>query len=125
MAYGGIKTVKTVDHKTIEATPVSHNPEIAKRVILANGIVDNITQMSQAILKPGQATTAHIHTDMTEIYTIYSGMAEFTVAGISHLLNGPATTVIFAGEEHSVANNSEAPITLHYLGVLSSGRSNA
>jgi len=118
------RTVKTVKHDSVAESPVSHNAEIVKKVILANGTVDNITQMSQATLQPGQATSPHIHRDMTEIYSIYSGAAEFTVDGVSQVLDAPATTVIYPGEEHSVANTTGEPVVLHYVGVLSKELSN-
>ena len=118
-------TMKAVNHNEIHESKVSHNPEITKRVILPNGSVDNITQMSQATLQPGQATAAHIHNDMAEIYTLYAGEAEFTVDGLTLTLEAPATSVIYPGEKHSVANKSGEPVTLHYIGVLSAGKDNA
>lgn len=112
--------VKEIRHNEIQQEAVSHDPDIAKKVILRNGDIPNITQISKTVLNPGQATSQHTHRDMTEIYTFRSGTAEFHVDGKISCIEGPATVVIEAGEVHSVVNISKSPLSFYYIGVLTS-----
>lgn len=110
--------MKIIEHNGLKMEPVSHDPDIMKQVILRNGDADNITQASKATFRPGQRTAPHIHPDMTEIYTLHRGTARLTVAGKTSDAVGPATIVIHPGEMHSLANESDSDIDLHYIGVI-------
>ena len=111
--------MKIVQHDQQTAEPVSHDPEIMKKVILRSSDADNVTQASTVYLKPGQATTAHIHADMTEIYTLTAGTVTFEINGETHTVSAPATVVIHPGETHSISNGSGAAAELNYIGILS------
>jgi quercetin dioxygenase-like cupin family protein len=113
--------MKIAKHDEMAWTPVSHDPDILKQVILANGDADNVTQVSQTMLEPGQSTQPHVHKDMTEIYTLLSGNMEFTVDAKRAKVGGPSTVVIHPGEEHSIRNSSDEKVSLQYIGILSSG----
>ncbi len=47
--------------------PVSHNPEIKKKVMLKLGDLPHLTNFSQARFAPGQSAPAHAHQDMSEL----------------------------------------------------------
>lgn len=111
--------VKIVHHNNINWTPLSHDPQIVKKVILGNGEAANITQLSRTRILPGQSTTPHTHKDMAEIYTIEIGTLSFTVNGTTSKVEGPASVLIMPGDLHALANNSDQPIELLYIGVLS------
>ncbi len=111
--------MKIVKHDEQPQTPVSHDPDILKKVILSSGDADNLTQASTVSLKPGQSTTSHIHSDMTEIYTLTAGLIDFEVNGEAHSVSAPATVVIHPGETHSIKNSSDSGAELSYVGILS------
>lgn len=56
----------------------SHNPEIAKQVLLRAGIINHLQQLAVATLKPDQRTTMHFHEDLDEVFVVLSrsGVAE-------------------------------------------------
>jgi len=114
--------MKIVSHSTIKSTCLSHDPSIMKNVILGSGIVDNITQVSETIMQPDQATTEHVHSDMSEIYSFAEGVIDFSIDGTVSSVEGPATVVIHPGELHSICNASGTTVVLRYTGVLASER---
>lgn len=112
------RPMKAISHNAISWEPVSHDPEICKKVIFRNGEAENVTQVSRTRFLPGQATTPHTHTDMTEIYSVESGSLDFTVNEVTSTVEGPANVVIMPGESHSIANQSSNPVEVMYIGVI-------
>ncbi|GAA6623215.1 hypothetical protein NUACC26_090400 [Scytonema sp. NUACC26] len=53
--------------------PVSHNPEIKKKVMLRLGDLPHLTNFSQSRFAPGQTSPAHAHYDMCEVFFVESG----------------------------------------------------
>jgi hypothetical protein len=54
-------SMKRIDLSQLVDEPVSHNPEIKKRVLFSNGEIPNITQYAQARLELGQVASGHTH----------------------------------------------------------------
>ena len=101
--------------------PVSHNPEIRKKVLFNDGELPSITQYSQATFPPGQTAPAHRHEDMHEVFWCVSGSGTITIDGEAFPLSPGAYVACAPGELHEIANNGSTPLRLHQLGVRASG----
>jgi mannose-6-phosphate isomerase-like protein (cupin superfamily) len=100
------------------AEPISHNPEIKKRVLLGNGEIPHITQYAQATFMPGQTGSPHAHPDMWEVYLCASGRGTIKVQNRSLSLSPGTFVVVEPGEIHAVENNGRAPLVLNYFGLV-------
>lgn len=101
----------------IPVTGVSHNTEIRKKVLIANGEIPHLTQLSRVILKPGQIATLHKHSDMYEIFNIESGKGKILVDNNEFRLKIGVCVVVEPGEAHEIENNSNDDLILTIIGV--------
>ena len=100
--------------------PVSHDPRIRKRVLLAGGEVSHLGQLAIAELPAGEATSAHRHPDMSEVFVVLEGEAELRVDGEQISLEAGDCLVVEPGEEHVLRNRSASEILrVVYFGTLS------
>ena len=99
-------------------TEVSHNPDIKKQVLLANGEISNLTQFAHSIFKPGQIAPAHSHDDMTETFLVTSGTLTAEVDGSIYTLTAGSFITLQPGEIHELRNESTADLHLTYFGIL-------
>jgi quercetin dioxygenase-like cupin family protein len=97
--------------------PVTHNPEIKKKVLFKDGDLPSITQYSQATFLPGQRAPAHAHEDMYEVFLCVSGSGLMTIDGEAFALSPGAYFACAPGELHEIANNGSTPLLIHQLGV--------
>ncbi len=109
--------MKHVSLQDLPAQPVSHNPEILKRVMIGSGEVDHLTNFSQATLGPGQGTTPHFHATMHEIYLVERGFGRLSIDGRVVNLAAGVCVVVEPGEEHSVTNDGPDDLVLTYFGI--------
>lgn len=86
--------------------PVSHNPCVSKRVLLRNGEIPNITQVSRAVLPPGEVCPAHSHPDMWEMFIAERGCGVMIVDGRSVAIDPGTCLIISPGESHELQNQS-------------------
>lgn len=85
---------------------VSHNPEIAKRVLAARGVLPHVTQIAEATLTAGQVAARNSHVDMVELFLFLEGDgilelgdANYTVgAGHYAVINPPTPHTIYNGD---------------------------
>jgi mannose-6-phosphate isomerase-like protein (cupin superfamily) len=96
---------------------VSHDPELRKRVLLRRGAVPHLTSFSRAVLRPGQATTAHAHADMHEVFWVESGRGEARVGGRALPLEPGVCLLVEPGEEHALGCTGAEELVLLYFGV--------
>ncbi|MEW5931600.1 MAG: cupin domain-containing protein [Gemmatimonadota bacterium] len=96
---------------------VSHDPELRKRVLLRRGAVPRLTAFSRAVLRPGQATTAHAHADMHEVFWVEAGRGEARVGGEALPLEPGVCLLVEPGEEHALACAGPEDLVLLYFGV--------
>lgn len=109
--------MKLTSLDTTPETPVSHNPLIKKRVLVANGEIPHITNFSRAVFPPGEVAPLHNHSDMTEVFYIEAGSAVIDVDGeLIDLPQGSCITIA-SNEQHELKNNSPLPLTVLYFGV--------
>ncbi|BAY37636.1 cupin 2 domain-containing protein [Nostoc sp. NIES-2111] len=97
--------------------PVSHNPEIKKKVMLRFGDLPHLTNFSQASFAPGQTASAHAHQDMCEVFFVESGAGVIRINGQEYPLLPGNCVAIEAGETHEVINNGATELVLTYFGL--------
>jgi quercetin dioxygenase-like cupin family protein len=100
--------------------PVSHNPEIRKRVMLRAGVLPPVTQLAEARFLPGQVAPAHAHADMAEVFLVTGGSGTITVDGRPHSLAAGTCVAVEPGEIHEIAATGTEPLVLVYFGVRTS-----
>jgi quercetin dioxygenase-like cupin family protein len=96
---------------------VSHNPEIQKQVMLRSGDLPHLTNFSQARFAPGQISSAHAHSDMSEVFFVSSGTANICVNGENYRLNVGSCIVIAPHEVHEITNDGDEDLVLTYFGI--------
>lgn len=101
----------------VPETAVSHNPEIAKRVLIANGRIPFLTNLSVATFRPGQVASAHAHDDMHEVFFVERGVGTFTIDGVEHVAAPGTCVAIDPGEVHEVANRGGDDLVVRYFGI--------
>lgn len=103
---------------------VSHNEAISKRVMIAKGEIENFVYFSQACFPPGELAEAHSHTDMTEVFFVYSGSGEISVNGSVHALLPGVCVTVEPDDVHELRNTGNVDLVLLYFGVRSTPRAN-
>ena len=92
--------------------PVSHNPEISKKLLLDKGVIPHLTNFSQAVFAPGQAAPGHTHEDMHEVFFVRSGRGVITVDGSDHPMRPDDCFLIERGEHHELENDGSEDLVL-------------
>jgi quercetin dioxygenase-like cupin family protein len=106
----------TLDH--LPEQPVSHNPDITKRVLFTPGEIPSVTQFSQASFPPGQIAPAHAHADMYEVFLCVSGTGSLVIDGEAFELTPGRFFLCEPGETHEIVNDGPDALDLLQLGVL-------
>ncbi|MFM2429609.1 MAG: hypothetical protein RLZZ511_822 [Cyanobacteriota bacterium] len=96
---------------------VSHNPEIKKQVMIANGEIPHLTNFSQSRFAPGQISSAHSHGDMAEVFFVSAGTAKITVNGQDYRLDVGSCITIAPGDVHEIVNDGDRDLVLTYFGI--------
>ncbi|MFT2091522.1 cupin domain-containing protein [Paraglaciecola sp. 2405UD69-4] len=103
--------------KDIKISDVSHNSQIKKKVLVANGDIPHITNFSRAVFPPGELASAHSHSDMTEVFFIESGTGIISVNGKDIPLEAGMCITIEPNDIHELNNTSTQDLTVIYFGV--------
>lgn len=109
--------MKIIKLKDIPQEGVSHNPEIMKQVIVKNGEIPHITNVSRSTFKPGQTADPHAHETMYEVTYVLKGEIEVTSNGQTQTAKENDTIIIPPKETHSMVNKSDQDATLFYFGI--------
>jgi quercetin dioxygenase-like cupin family protein len=109
--------MKTRSLSTLPTEGVSHNPGIAKQVMLRNGELPHLTQFAQARFAPGQVAAAHTHADMFEVFFVESGVGRMTVDGHAHHLQAGSCVAVEPGEVHELENVGHTELVVTYFGL--------
>jgi quercetin dioxygenase-like cupin family protein len=104
-----------LDH--LPEQPVSHNPDITKRVLFKHGEIPSVTQYSQASFLPGQIAPAHAHADMYEVFLCLSGTGSIVIDGDTYELTPGHFYLCEPGEMHEIVNDGQDVLELLQLGV--------
>jgi quercetin dioxygenase-like cupin family protein len=111
--------MKAISLADLPVEGVSHDPDIAKQVMLRRGDVPHLTNFSRASLLPGQVARAHRHRDMFEVFFVESGAGTITIDGAERGLEAGVCIAIEPGEEHEIRNSGSTPLALLYFGIES------
>lgn len=98
-----------------EEKPVSHNPELKKRVLVPDG-VGPVRHISRISLAPGSTALAHSHEFGTEVFFCLAGEIAFSVGGQSVSLTPGSCLVVEPGEEHAIVD-VKSPSDMLYMMV--------
>ena len=109
--------MKRIQFNDLPDEPVSHHPQIKKRVALRLGDLPHLTQFAQATFKPGQAVAAHEHDDMCEVFLVEAGQGVSWIDGQEYRLEPGVCLVVESGETHEVENTGSDDLLLTYFGL--------
>lgn len=101
----------------IEEVGVSHNPDLKKKVLIANGEVPHLTQFSRVTFKVGQIASSHKHEDMYEIFSVESGIGKVVIDGKTIELAPGVCVTVEPGEEHEITNTGSEDLLITILGI--------
>jgi quercetin dioxygenase-like cupin family protein len=107
--------MKFVSLKDAEVKPVSHDPNLMKKVLLGPGELPHIGAVSHIVLNPGDRASAHSHADAHEVFWGIKGAITFRIEGKDVRLLPDACLVVEPGEEHSVEGAEEGSEMLYFL----------
>jgi quercetin dioxygenase-like cupin family protein len=109
--------MKKISLADVPAEPVSHNPEITKRVLLRRGDLPHLTNFSRSRLLPGQTASAHAHAGMHEVFFVESGVGMMRVDAREVTLDAGVCVAVEPGESHEIMNTGAAELVLIYFGI--------
>jgi mannose-6-phosphate isomerase-like protein (cupin superfamily) len=96
---------------------VSHDADVKKKVVHRNGDIPHLMQFAQSTLKPGQKATKHVHKDMTEVFHVKSGQAEFDLNDKITIVKEGGVVTIPPGVYHEIRNAFQQDLVLLYFGI--------
>ena len=111
--------MRRVSLSELPLVPVSHNPDIAKRVMLDSRAAPGLTNFSQAVFSTGQVASGHVHENMYEVFFVRRGRGVILVDGAEHPLSTDECVVIGPGEHHEISNPYPEELVLLYFGLAS------
>ena len=109
--------MKRVSLSELPHEGVSHDPQIAKQVMLRRGDVPHLTTFARATLLPGQTAHAHEHRDMFEVFFVEAGTGRMTINGAEHRLQHGVCIMVAPAERHEITNDGTSELVLIYFGV--------
>ena len=109
--------MKVSSLKNLPVEPNVHNPKITKQVLIRNGEIPCLTNLTRAKFPAGEIANAHTHQDMYEIFFIEEGDATVKINGKSIKLGPGDCITVEPGEEHEVSNLSDNEVIMTYLGI--------
>lgn len=113
--------MKRVSLSDLPEESVSHNPAIAKQVMLRAEDLPPLTNFARARFAPGQVAPGHAHADMAEVFWVESGRGEIAIDGRPHVLAPGTCVAVSPGERHEIANTGREDLVLLYFGVKIQG----
>jgi len=96
---------------------VSHNPAIAKSIILRNGQLPGLTGFARAQFPPGETAHRHAHPDMAEVFYVLSGRGVMRVDDSELPLEPGMSIAVEPGETHEISSAHDAGLELLYFGI--------
>jgi mannose-6-phosphate isomerase-like protein (cupin superfamily) len=109
--------MKKVSLRELPHEGVSHDPQIAKQVLLRRGDVPHLNAFSRATLAPGQSARSHQHPDMFEVFWVEAGVGRMQTADDEHQLAHGVCIVVEPGETHQITNTGSSDLALLYFSV--------
>jgi quercetin dioxygenase-like cupin family protein len=94
--------MKHYSRTRIPFEPVSHDPELKKQVLLREGLLPGLGNLSHIVLAPGSRASEHIHAEGYEVFYCIRGKLRLTVNGEEVLLQAGECLVVEPREVHSI-----------------------
>ncbi len=98
--------MKLVSLDNTPFSPVSHDPQLKKRVLMGEGF-SCIKHISHIVLRPGDSAVEHVHDDGYEVFYCIRGETVFTVRGGDVTIRGGDLFIVEPGEAHSIVRVAE------------------
>lgn len=98
--------------------PVSHDPNLKKKVMVKNGEIPHLTGFSQAKIPVGEKVSSHQHTDMYEVFFVTKGKGILAINGTDYPIESGTSIVVEPKEEHSLRNTGDDDLVLTYFGIV-------
>lgn len=94
--------------------PVSHDPQLKKRVLLGKGAIPHIKAVSYIEMNPGDTASSHRHEDDYEFFFGLGGRIDFVVEGRDVPLVEGACLLVEPGEVHSIKGAARGSRMLYF-----------
>src|SRR5512147_1404624 len=95
--------------------PVSHDPALAKQVLVAPGAFPPLVQLARVSLAPGESTTPHAHEDLVEVFLVDSGTGRMTIDAKTIPLAPGHCVTVEPGERHALASDASSELVVTYF----------
>ncbi|MGD2081309.1 MAG: cupin domain-containing protein [Nitrospirota bacterium] len=95
--------------------PVSHDPQLKKRVLVGKGAIPHIRAISFIEMNPGDTAESHSHAGGHEVFFGLGGRIDFVVEGRDVPLAEGACLVVEPGEVHSIKGAARGSRMLYFL----------
>lgn len=112
------KKMKKRNIANLKYAPVSHNPNVLKKVLLGYEEVPHVTFFSRATFMPDHIAPSHSHEDMYEIFYVEQGQANFTVGDKDLLVREGDCIIIEPLEKHEIKNVGQSDFIVYCIGIL-------
>jgi len=109
--------MKLFSLEEIPFEPVSHDPNLRKRVLLREGVLPGIRSVSHIVLAPGSRVGEHAHPEGSEVFYCIRGKVLFRTRGKVIALGPGQFLVVEPGEAHSI-DDAQEESELFYFFVL-------
>lgn len=109
--------MKLISLNDLPSEQVSHNPAIAKKVMLRSEELPHLIYFSQAQFPPGQIAAAHAHQDMWEVFFVESGEGIIRIDAKEYPLQKGTCVAVEPGEVHVIVNNGLTDLILTYFAL--------
>lgn len=112
-----IGNMKIISLSDLPEEGISHNPEIKKRVMLGKGEIPCLTNFSQVRFKSGQASGAHAHENLYEVFFVEAGKGIIHVDDKEYQVQKGFCILVEPGEIHNIINTLSSELVITYFGL--------
>ena len=110
-----VNAMRRFSLKDTPESPVSHNPDIMKRVLCEKGTVPGLMHLSHIVLPKGSGAVEHSHEKTSEVFYCTRGRVIFIVNGNVEPLGPGQCLVVEPGELHSIEDVPEEAGMLYFM----------
>lgn len=102
----------------LEFLPVSHDPQLMKRVLLRSSDTrSNLKMLNHARMEPGQSFSAHAHPTMEEVFYFLEGQGEFRLGDEHFAVQAGDCVLVDIATLHACTNTGLGPLVFLAFGV--------
>jgi quercetin dioxygenase-like cupin family protein len=109
--------MRMIDLQELPLSPTSHDTNVFKKTMIANGVIPKLTTFSVGYLEAHQKTSEHVHQTMYEVFYMLQGSADFLVVGKGNILKAGQAIMIEPGESHHQENHADQQASWLYFGI--------